>query len=465
MSGEQDVIVRECKRVESYSANCTEESVSSSNVLFTNQQETNSSTHQALQVFTIDKNFLVSQLENGELCAADGTILRLHGPLQIDEAIAIDQDHLEGHEPSHIQQTSFVLDAETTDSVQAVLASVQQALLHRLDQLEKKVNDVDVWCESLSRRVDNVIASVKVSGPLNRVAIARKNKAGTIIVGLPSKQSDVCTSEGSTVRNSLQLINLNSENDYPNGSWLGSPEDPEMRVRCHILPSDLEAVNQSCATPEKMALTLLDYLFDRDTQACSNISGTGRHGKKQLDPLKIYGIKCHLMYKFHISAKDWHRIQQNLDSKCRTAFRRKQRGMPLTVKAFRNRVPQTYVHVASSSSELIGPESPSGVQHDLEFEPKIKTENHIFLEKSIPVGQTIPVSIQQADEIGVTVPIQCTSQMISTEHGDVQVIHATPEQLAQIQQNHQIHILSGAEMLREMESEDAPESISIAKPS
>lgn len=41
-----------------------------------------------------------------------------------------------------------------------------------------------------------------------------------------------------------------------------------------------------------MALTLLDYLFDRDTQAASNLSGQGKHGKKQLDPLMIYGIRC-----------------------------------------------------------------------------------------------------------------------------------------------------------------------------
>lgn len=41
-----------------------------------------------------------------------------------------------------------------------------------------------------------------------------------------------------------------------------------------------------------MSLTLLDYLFDREVQACSNISGSGKHGKKKLDPHKIYGIKC-----------------------------------------------------------------------------------------------------------------------------------------------------------------------------
>jgi len=56
--------------------------------------------------------------------------------------------------------------------------------------------------------------------------------------------------------------------------------------------SDLLHIESNCRTPEKMALALLDYLFDRDTQACSNLSGVGRHGKKKLDPLFIYGLRC-----------------------------------------------------------------------------------------------------------------------------------------------------------------------------
>ena len=80
--------------------------------------------------------------------------------------------------------------------------------------------------------------------------------------------------------------------DYPAGVWLGEENNPELRVRVSITPSDLLHIHSNCRTPEKMALTLLDYLFDRDTQAISNLSGTGKHGKKQLDPLKIYGIRC-----------------------------------------------------------------------------------------------------------------------------------------------------------------------------
>lgn len=82
--------------------------------------------------------------------------------------------------------------------------------------------------------------------------------------------------------------------DYPNGTWLGDENNPEMRVRCAIIPSDMLHISTNCRTAEKMALTLLDYLFHREVQAVSNLSGQGKHGKKQLDPLTIYGIRCKL---------------------------------------------------------------------------------------------------------------------------------------------------------------------------
>ena len=56
--------------------------------------------------------------------------------------------------------------------------------------------------------------------------------------------------------------------------------------------SDILHVHSNCRTPEKMALALLDYLFDRETQATSNLSGMGKLGKKQLDPLMVYGVRC-----------------------------------------------------------------------------------------------------------------------------------------------------------------------------
>ncbi|KAF4522604.1 hypothetical protein B566_EDAN003584, partial [Ephemera danica] len=127
----------------------------------------------------------------------------------------------------------------------------------------------------------------------------------------------------------MQVITLNSEADYPDGSWLGDESNPECRVRVPISPLDLLHINSFAHTPEKMALMLLDYLFPREVLAVSNLSGKGKHQKKQLSPLMIYGIRCHLVHRFNIVERDWYRIKQNMDSKCRTAWRKKLKGLPL----------------------------------------------------------------------------------------------------------------------------------------
>ena len=76
-----------------------------------------------------------------------------------------------------------------------------------------------------------------------------------------------------------------------------------------------------------MALTLLDYLFDRETQAASNLSGLGKHGKKQLDPLFIFGIRCEQLW---LCARESMRLDTALFLQCRPpeqTFRRDRAGL------------------------------------------------------------------------------------------------------------------------------------------
>lgn len=51
----------------------------------------------------------------------------------------------------------------------------------------------------------------------------------------------------------------------------------------------------------------------------------------------------HLIYKFGIKEREWHRIRLNIDSKCRTAYRRKIRGQPMIVKGFREHKEDEFV--------------------------------------------------------------------------------------------------------------------------
>ncbi|XP_008067456.1 protein BANP isoform X4 [Carlito syrichta] len=264
-------------------------------------------------------------------------------------------------------------------SIKSFLYSINQTICLRLDSIEAKLQALEATCKSLEEKLDLVtnkqhspIQVPMVAGsPLGATQTCNKvrcavpgRRQNTIVVKVPgqedshhedgesgSEASDSVSSCGQSgsqsIGSNVTLITLNSEEDYPNGTWLGDENNPEMRVRCAIIPSDMLHISTNCRTAEKMALTLLDYLFHREVQAVSNLSGQGKHGKKQLDPLTIYGIRCHLFYKFGITESDWYRIKQSIDSKCRTAWRRKQRGQSLAVKSFSRRTPSSSSYGAS----------------------------------------------------------------------------------------------------------------------
>ncbi|XP_035209020.1 protein BANP-like isoform X2 [Stegodyphus dumicola] len=183
--------------------------------------------------------------------------------------------------------------------IKEMLMTMQFSFINKLKNIEGKIEKLSSKYFLLEQKVESIL--LKAQDPT-----------------LKTPQSNVPCSSSNT-----SCISANDEEAYPEGSWLGDPNNRELRVRCNISPTDLELINNSCPTPEKMALLLLDYLFDREIQAKSNISGTGKHG--------------HITYMFGISNKDWQRIKQNIDSKCRTAFQRKQKGMPLVVKGCRER--------------------------------------------------------------------------------------------------------------------------------
>lgn len=285
--------------------------------------------------------------------------------------------------------------------IKSLLISFTTSITQRLEGIELKLQALDATCKALGRKLDSMVPCAKspiqvpmVAGspqgatqtwnkvrcvvPQTNVIVSSENSKGssqedtplenllsntvtrkrqnTILVKVPgpeesqeeqdsgSEASDSVSNGGqsSNAQNgqNVTLITLNSEDDYPAGTWLGDENNPEMRVRCPVSPADMLHITTNCRTAEKMALTLLDYLFHREIQAMSNLSGQGKHGKKQLDPLMIYGIRCHLFHKFGITESDWYRIKQSIDSKCRTAWRRKQRGQSLAVKSFSKRTPR-----------------------------------------------------------------------------------------------------------------------------
>ncbi|XP_029464510.1 protein BANP isoform X1 [Rhinatrema bivittatum] len=302
-----------------------------------------------------------------------------------------------------VPQTTVILNNERQNSVVAKMVGQEEPLNRAADSLE------NILSNAVPGRRQNTIV-VKVPGPEDS-----HNEDGESGSEASDSVSNSGQSGSQNIGNNVTLITLNSEEDYPNGTWLGDENNPEMRVRCPITAADMLHISTNCRTAEKMALTLLDYLFHREIQAISNLSGQGRHGKKQLDPLMIYGIRCHLFYKFGITESDWYRIKQSIDSKCRTAWRRKQRGQSLAVKSFSRRTP--------SSSSYNGSEC---VQSTVSASNELQQTQPQALHYALANAQQV-----QIHQIG--------------EDGQVQVIPQGHLHIAQVPQGEQVQITQDSE--------------------
>lgn len=338
------------------------------------------------------------------------------------------------------------------------LVSFTSSVNQRLDGIESKLQALDATCRSLARKLDILVPSAKspiqvpmIAGspqgatqtwnkvrcvvPQTNVIVSSeqpkgpnqeetplenllsntvtKKRQNTILVKVPGpeesqEEQDSGSEASDSVSNgcvqngqNVTLITLNTEEDYPSGTWLGDESNPEMRVRCPVSPGDMLHISTNCRTAEKMALTLLDYLFHREVQAMSNLSGQGKHGKKQLDPLMIYGIRCHLFHKFGISESDWYRIKQSIDSKCRTAWRRKQRGQSLAVKSFSKRTTRSSVSEGEPAQMEAAPQQTlhyTLANQQVQFH-RIGEDGQVQV---IPQGQLHIAQVPQGEEVQIT---------------------------------------------------------------
>ncbi|XP_051787429.1 protein BANP-like isoform X4 [Erpetoichthys calabaricus] len=352
--------------------------------------------------------------------------------------------------------------------IKSLLYSINQTVCLRLDNIETKLQTVEATCKSLEEKLDILLN--KNHGPIQVPMVAGSplgatqtwnkvrctvpgRRQNTILVKVPgpedshnedvesgSETSDSVSNSGQTsgqsVGNNVTLITLNSEEDFPNGTWLGDENNPEMRVRCPISESDMLHISSNCRTAEKMALTLLDYLFHREIQAVSNLSGQSKHGKKQLDPLMIYGIRCHLFYKFGITESDWYRIKQSIDSKCRTAWRRKQRGQSLAVKSFSRRTPDSSSFCTSEGiqSNVSSPTEAQQAQQTLHY--ALANAQHVQIHRIGEDGQ-VQMGNLQIHQLHVDQDCQVLrgTQLIAVASGDpnAAAVEETPLQTNDIQ--------------------------------
>ncbi|KAM6123930.1 protein BANP isoform 1-T1 [Phoenicopterus ruber ruber] len=328
-----------------------------------------------------------------------------------------------------VPQTTVILNNDRQNSIVAKMVGQEEPLSRAADSLE------NILSNAVPGRRQNTIV-VKVPG--HDDSHNEDGESG-------SEASDSVSNSGQlgsqSIGNNVTLITLNSEEDYPNGTWLGDENNPEMRVRCPITPADMLHISTNCRTAEKMALTLLDYLFHREIQAISNLSGQGKHGKKQLDPLMIYGIRCHLFYKFGITESDWYRIKQSIDSKCRTAWRRKQRGQSLAVKSFSRRTPSSSSYSGSegsqssvSASNEIQQNQPQALHYALANAQQVQI-HQIGEDGQVQVGHLHIAQVPQGEQVQIT----------QDSEGNLQIHQVHVGQDGQVLQGAQLIAVASAE--------------------
>lgn len=205
----------------------------------------------------------------------------------------------------------------------SMLNNTVVALVNAFNSEQREVKcDASQSCVALSQQmalnqegVEERLANVE------RLLTTLLNKTHETTTFRPHRPKVTMTPEREQIADSK--VGVLSVDKYPGGSWLGDPSNPNVRVKSPIREEDLLFINSKCRKPAKMALTLLDYLFSKETLAISNLSGRSKLGKKQLDPVLVHGIKCHLQHHFNISERQWDRIKHNIDSKCRTAWKKR----------------------------------------------------------------------------------------------------------------------------------------------
>nr|XP_033797676.1 protein BANP isoform X3 [Geotrypetes seraphini] len=292
--------------------------------------------------------------------------------------------------------------------IKSFLFSINQTICLRLDSIEAKLQALEATCKSLEEKLDLVMN--KQQSPIQVPMVA----------GSPLGATQTWNKVRCVVPQTTVILNNERQNSVV--AKMVGQEEPLNRTS-----ESLENILSS-VVPGRRQNTIVvkvpgpDDSHNEDgesgSEASDSVSNSGQSGSHTIGhnvTLITLNSEGHLFYKFGITESDWYRIKQSIDSKCRTAWRRKQRGQSLAVKSFSRRTP--------SCSSFNGSEC---VQSNVSASNEIQQTQPQALHYALANAQQV-----QIHQIG--------------EDGQVQVIPQGHLHIAQVPQGEQVQITQDSE--------------------
>ncbi|XP_077953745.1 protein BANP isoform X4 [Gasterosteus aculeatus] len=205
--------------------------------------------------------------------------------------------------------------------IKNLLVSFTASISQRLEGIESRLYSLDATCKALGRKLDNMLPCAK--SPIQVPMVA----------GSPQG----ATQTWNKVRCVVPQTNVIVSSEHPKGT---NDEDNPLE---NLLSNTVTRKRQNTIMVKVPAPDESQEEQDSCSDASDTVSNGGQSSNAQNGQnvtLITLNSEGHLFHKFRITESDWYRIKQSIDSKCRTAWRRKQRGQSLAVKSFSKRTPR-----------------------------------------------------------------------------------------------------------------------------
>ncbi|XP_076861724.1 protein BANP isoform X2 [Brachyhypopomus gauderio] len=304
------------------------------------------------------------------------------------------ENHEEGDKPERKRARLESSNQDTT--LKSMLVSISQAICQRLDNMESKLQILEATCRALEEKLDTVMG--KSPGPIQVPMVA----------GSPFGATQTCDKVRCVVPQTNVVVSSERSKTGQEDPIPRATESLENLLSNTVGRGRQKTIVLKVPGPEE---SQDDHASDSDASDSMSNSGQGSVQNNNVTLITL-NSEGHLFHKFGITESDWYRIKQSIDSKCRTAWRRKQRGQSLAVKSFSRRAP-----AARNSSEGV----------------------------SVTETASIDSSTQQALQYALAGAAQQVQIHRIGEDGQVQVIPQGHLHIAQVPQGEQVQITQDSE--------------------